>query len=130
MSTVNPMSAPNYRLPTPFVVVTARAVIWIVWLLGILLWAPRVENVFQRLGVRLPTSASFVIALTHGLVPLGLLLVLVFIALDGTITYRLHQVRVRGLWSSFMTIAPLAAIFLTALALSEPMLRVLDALTR
>lgn len=127
MSTIPSVPAVSHQLPRLALVVTARAVLWIAWLLGLLLWVPRVENVFQRLHVRLPSSAAFVVSLTHGLVPAALLVVLFFIALDATVSYRL---RPRALWSGFMTIAPIAAIILTAVAVSTPMLRVLEALSQ
>jgi type II secretory pathway component PulF len=100
------------------------------WFLGLLLWVPRVESVFQRLNVKLPSSAEFVVAMTHGEVPFALLLSVVFIILDWSVSSRLRRAGVRAMWSSLMTLAPIAAITLTALALSRPMLLVLEALTK
>ncbi len=110
-------------------VVAARAVLWTAWLLGILLWVPRVEVILQRFGLRLPSSTAFVFSLTHGLIPVGLILVLVLIALDGSISYRLRQNPGRALWWAIMTIAPIAAIILTAIAVGRPMLLVLEHIT-
>ena len=129
MSTIPSMPTAFHPQPRLALVVAARAALWIAWLLGILMWVPRVENVFQRLQVRLPSSTAFVVALTHGLIPAALLVVLFFIALDGTVSYRLRRMPPRTLWSGFMTIAPLAAIILTAIAVNWPMLRVLEAIT-
>jgi type II secretory pathway component PulF len=100
------------------------------WFLGLLLWVPRVESVFQRLNVKLPSSAELVIASTHGGVPLALLLAAAFIILDLCVSSRLHRAGAKAMWSSLMTLAPIAAITLTALALSRPMLLVLEALSR
>ncbi len=130
MSTVPPISVGCHRLSALALVVTARAVLWFAWLVGLLLGMPRVENIFQRLGLRIPSSTNFVLSLTHGLVPAGLLLILVLIALDGSVSYRLRQNGVRPLWSSLMTIAPIAAIILTAIAVGRPMLLVLEHITK
>lgn len=130
MSTIPSMPTASHQLPRLALVVAARAAIWVAWLLGVFMWVPRVENVFQRLNVRLPSGAALVVALTHGLVPLGLLVVLVFIALDGSVSLRLRRRGGRTLWSGLMTIAPIAAIFLTSLAVARPMLLILEHITK
>lgn len=113
----------------PALVVATRAVLWLAWLLGLLLWVPRVERVIQLYNVKMPSSAELVVALTHGLVPFGLIVALAFIILDGSITYRLRRAGTRIAWSGLMTLAPVAAIILTAVALSLPLLMILEALS-
>lgn len=130
MSSILSMTTSSHQLPRIFLVLMARAILWVAWLLGLLMWVPRVENVFQRLNLRPGSSAQFVISLTHGLVPLGLLLVLAFIALDGAVSYRLHRVIARALWSGLMTIAPIAVMILTAIVISRPMLLALEFITK
>ncbi len=130
MSTVSTLPAAPQRIPALVLVVTARAALWIAWLLGLLMWAPRVENVFQRFGLRIPSSAASVVGLTHGLIPFGVLLVLVLITLDGTVSYRLRQSGNRALWSCLMTLVLFATIILTAVSLSRGMLLLLEALDK
>jgi type II secretory pathway component PulF len=130
MSSVSTIPAAPQRMPALVLVVAARAALWIAWLLGLLIWAPRVENVFQRFGLRIPSSASPVVALTHGLIPFGVLLVLVLITLDGTVSYGLRQSGNRALWSRLMTVVLLATISLTAVDLSRAMLLLLEALDK
>jgi type II secretory pathway component PulF len=130
MSTVPSMTTASHRLPWLALVVAARSVLWVAWLSGVLLWAPRVENVLRRMNLRANSSAEFVFTLAHGLVPLGLLAVLVIIALDGTVSYRLRRMVTGTLWSALMTIAPVVAMILTALAVSRPMLLVLENITK
>jgi type II secretory pathway component PulF len=108
--------------------VATRAVLWLAWLSALLLWVPRVESVLRNYNVQMPSSAQLVVALTHGLVPFGLVVALGFIVLDGSVTYRLRRAGMRALWSGLMTLAPIAAIIFTAVALSLPMLMILEAL--
>jgi hypothetical protein len=128
MSTVPLMTAPLNHLPRLVLVVAARAVLWIAWLSGVLLWAPRVENALRRMNLRANSSAEFVFSLTHHL-PLGLLAVLTVITLDGSGSYLLRRTVAQTLWSALMTIAPIAAIILTVIEVSRPMLRVLEYIT-
>lgn len=130
MSTASPMSASSHRLPASVLAVVPHALLWAAWLLGLLLWVPRVERVLRNINIKLPSSTAFVVALTHGVVPLGVLLALVFIVLDSTVYYRLRRPSIRALWSRLMTVAPLAAIILTAVAVSYPMLLVLEGITK
>lgn len=130
MSTVPTLVATPTRLPALALVITTRAALWIAWLLGILTWVPRIENVFQRFGLRLPSSTAIVVALTHGLVPLGMFVVLVFITLDGSVSYRLRRSGIRTLWSKLMTLVLFATIILTAVNLSRAMLLLLEALDK
>ena len=130
MSTVPSLSASTHRLPALVLVVAARAILWLAWLSFLLLWVPRVERVVGLYNVKMPRSAELVVALTHGLVPFGLFVALAFIVLDGSITYRLRRAGARAMWSGLMTLAPFAAIILTAVALSIPMLMILEALSK
>ncbi len=126
MSTVPSLSDSSNRLSALVYIVAARAVLWIAWLVGVLLWAPRVENVLHRLNVALPSSMKFVVVLTHGPIPNGLIVVVDIIVLDAIISYRLRRSGARALWSGLMNLAPFAAIILTVLAVGRPMLLVLE----
>ena len=130
MSTVSTLPVLPNRMSALFLVVATRAALWIAWLLGLFMWAPRVENVFLRFGLRLPSSAASVVALTHGLLPFGVFLVLILITLDGTVSYRLRQSGKRVLWSRLMTLVLFATIILTAVDLSRAMLLLLEALDK
>jgi type II secretory pathway component PulF len=110
--------------------VVARAVLWIAWLLGLFLWVPRVESVFRSFNVKLPSSSELVFTLTHGVIPIGFILALGFIVLDGSVMYRLRRAGTRTVWSSLLTLAPIAAIIFTAGALIIPMLYILEGLSK
>jgi hypothetical protein len=112
-----------------FLVVAARAILWIAWFVGLVLWMPRIERVFMRFNVVLPFR-QFMRSLTHGEVPLALLLSVVFIILDWSVSSRLRGAGAMAIWSGLMTLAPLTAIILTALALSRSMLFLLDIISR
>lgn len=129
MSTAPSLSAASQRLPSPVLAVTARTLVWIAWLMGLFIWVPRVENVFQRLNIVLPSSVKL-FAKIHGEVPFPFILAAVFILLDWTVSPRLHRPGARALWSGLMTLAPFAAIILTTLALSRSMLAVLEIIAR
>lgn len=131
MNTISTAPNPSNRLPAPtFLVVAARAFLWIAWLLGLLLWVPRVERVFQNMNLKPPSTTELVMVLTHGTVPVGLLLVLVFVLLDGAVYYRLRRPVVRALWSGVMTVLPVIAMLFSAVAVSQPMDRVLEVLSQ
>jgi hypothetical protein len=125
MSTISPTPYASRRLPETFFVVALHALLWAAWLVGILLWVPRVEQVLRNFNMK-SQSIVVMMALTHGMVPLGLLVVLFFIIADGTVAYRLRRSGVRALWSGLMTLAPVAAILVTVVAVSLPMLRLLE----
>jgi hypothetical protein len=107
-------------------VVAARAFLWIAWFLGLVLCVPRIESVFRCFNCKLPSTAELLVAATHGEVPLALLLTMAFIILDWSVSSRLRRTGTMAIWSSLMTLAPLAAIILSALVLSRPMLRLLE----
>jgi hypothetical protein len=69
-------------------------------------------------------------SLTQGECPLALLLSVVFIILDWSVSSRLRGVGAMAVWSALMTLAPLTAIILTALALSRQMFVLLDIISR
>jgi type II secretory pathway component PulF len=126
MSTIPSTANSSSRSPATILVVALHALFWTAWLAGLLLWVPRVERVFRDFNVKPPLMAELAITLTHGIVPLGLLLVLLFVLADGTVAYRLRRSGARALWSGLMTIAPVAAIIVTALALILPMVQLLE----
>jgi hypothetical protein len=126
VSTIAPSPYSSNRLPATFLVVAMHALLWTAWLVGLLLWVPRVERVLRDFNIKPPLIVELAINLTHGIVPLGLLLVLLFVLVDGTVAYRLRRSGVRALWSGLMTIAPVAAIIVTALALILPMVQLLE----
>lgn len=130
MSTAPSLSSAPNRIPALVLVVATRAILWLAWLSALLLWVPRVERVIRLYNVKMPSSAELVVELTHGLVPFGLFVALGFIVLDASITYRLRRAGTRALWSGLMTLAPVAAIILTAVALSLPMIMILEALSK
>jgi len=130
MSTASSLSAAPNRQLSLALGAAARAALWIAWLLTLLFWVPRVERVIRLYNVKMPSSAELVVALSHGLVPFGLFVALAFIALDGSITYRLRRAGTRSLWSGLMTFAPVAAIIFTTVALSQPLLLILEALSK
>jgi hypothetical protein len=116
-------------LPETFFVVALHALLWAAWLVGILLWVPRVDQVLRNFNEK-PRSIALVMALTHGMVPFGLLVVLFFIIVDGTVAYRLRRSGVRALWWGLMTLAPVAVIIVTAVAVSDPMLWLLELISK
>ena len=130
MSAISPLSAESNRWLTTFHAVAIHTLLWIVWLLGLLLWVPRVERLFRNLNIKAPSMTELVLTLLHGAVPLGLLLALVFILLDGTVYYRLRRSDTRAVWSDLMTAVPIVAIIVTSVAIHLPMVQLLEALSR
>jgi hypothetical protein len=126
MSTSPTLSAGSHPLPTLFLVVAARALLWFAWFVGLVLWAPRIESVFRGYNCRLPSSAELLVAATHGEVPIALLLSVTFIILDWSVSSRLRRAGTMAIWPSLMTLAPLALITLSVLAFTRPMLRLLE----
>jgi type II secretory pathway component PulF len=130
MNTAPSLSIRSNQLSVLVLVVATRAILWLAWLLGLFLWVPRVESVFRLYNVQMPSAAQLVVALTHGLLPFGVVFVLGFILLDGSVMYRLRRAGTRAIWSSLMTLAPVAAVIFSAVALCLPMLMILEALSK
>ncbi len=118
----------TYR--TTVLLVAAHAALWVVWLLGLFFFVPRCERIFRDLGMKLPSMTELVISLTHGIVPFALLVVLTFLVIDGAVYSRLRKMGGRVLWSSLMTVLPVIAILLTAVAVWEPTIKVLEGITK
>lgn len=130
MSTLSPTPSASKRSLATFLVVAAHAFLWFAWLLGLLLWVPRVERLLHKMNLKLPSATELVTVLTHGIVPLGVLLAIVFVLLDMAVYYRIRRPIARTLWSGLMTVMPVVAILFSAMALIQPMVLVLEAISR
>ncbi|HTU16771.1 MAG TPA: hypothetical protein VMG10_01810 [Gemmataceae bacterium] len=105
-----------------------HATLWGLWLLGLFTYAPRYESMYHKVNLKLPTMSELVLSLTHGWIPAALLLVLIFVAVDSAVSYRLRGVLAKELWSGFMTVAPVVVILLTCVAVCLPSVKVVEAL--
>jgi type II secretory pathway component PulF len=112
------------------IVIAAHGALWGTWLLGLFWFVPRCERIFRNYNLKLPSLTELVMALTHGVVPLALLVVLVFVLVDGAVYSRLRRLGARVLWSGLMTVAPVFAIILTAVAICDPSMKLLEGLSR
>lgn len=110
--------------------VALHTLLWGIWILGLFRFGPHYESMYRKINLRLPTMTEFVLSLTHGFIPAALLLVLIFVVIDGAVSYRLRRSLTQTLWSGLMTVAPVAAIVLTCVALCIPALKVLEGLVQ
>jgi type II secretory pathway component PulF len=112
------------------IVIAAHAALWGAWLLGLFWFVPRCERIFRNYNLKVPSLTELVMALTHGVVPLALLVVLGFVIVDGAVYSRLRRLETRALWSGLMTVAPVFAIIVTAVTICETSMKLLEGLSR
>jgi type II secretory pathway component PulF len=120
------LDQPRYVSMKPLLVVAAHSVLWGVWLLVLFSFAPRYENMYRRINLRLPEMSEMVLSLAHGFIPSALLLVLFFVAIDGAVYYRLRQAIAQRVWSGLMTGTAIAVIFMTVVAICLPALKLVE----
>ena len=114
----------------PLLIVAAHAFLWGIWLWGLFAIAPRYESMYRKLGLRLPELSEFVLSLTHGFIPAALFLVLIFVALDSAVYYRIRRAVAEKIWSGLMTFVPVTAILITCMAVCLPALKVVEGLSK
>ncbi len=130
MSTISSSPYASRRLPETFFVIALHALLWAAWLVGLLLWVPRVERILRNYNMKAPSATELVMSSTHGIVPDGLLLMLAVLIADGIVYYRLRRSGAQALWSGLMTLTPVAVIIFSAFAISMPLVLMLEALSR
>lgn len=129
-SAIQPFDHPRNFDRKLLIPVAIHAALWSIWLWELFRFAPHYESIYRNIGMRLPDLSAFVLSLTHGAIPSALLLVLIFVALDGAVSYRLRQSRAAKLWSGLMTAAAVTAILFTSVAISLPALKIVEGLAK
>jgi type II secretory pathway component PulF len=136
MSSITPTTDVSKRLPTTILVVAIHSLLWITWLLGLLMWAPRAERIFRNFNMRVPGITELVLSLSR-FVSIYLLFagigLCLFLGADGLIYYRLRSSARRfrsELWSLVMILLPALVIVGTAIGLLNPLIWMLEALSR
>lgn len=129
-SAIQPFDRPRTFDRKLLITLAIHAALWGIWLLELFRFAPYYENIYQNLGMRLPQLSAFVLSLTRGSIPSALLLAVIFVTLDIAVSYRLRRSASERLWARLMTIAPVAAILLTGVAICLPALKIVEALAR
>lgn len=121
--------------PRPFdtrtlITVVLHTILWSLWLVGLFTFAPYYESMYRKINLKLPEISEQVLSLTHGWIPSALLLVLIFVAIDSAVSYRLRRAIAKQMWSAFMTVVPVVAILVTCVAIFLPAAKLLEALVR
>lgn len=129
-SATQPFDQPRNFDRKLLITVAIHATLWAIWLLELFRFAPYYESIYRNLNMRLPQLSEFVLSLTHGFIPSALSLVLIFVALDSAVSYRLRRSIAEKLWSALMMIAPVTAILLTSVAICLPAVKIVEALAR
>jgi type II secretory pathway component PulF len=129
-NSIESLSHPRSFSRKPLLIVAAHAFLWGIWLWGLLAFAPRYESMYRKMNLRLPIFSEFVLSLTHGFIPAGLLLVFLIVALDSAVYYRLRRSVTEKLWSGLMTFVPVTAILMTCAAVCLPALKIVEALSK
>ncbi|HEY7427961.1 MAG TPA: hypothetical protein VH682_27255 [Gemmataceae bacterium] len=125
-----PIDHPRTFSMQPLLTVAAHAILWGLWMLLLFAFVPRCESIFRKVNLKLPTATELVLSLTHGFIPSALLLVLIFLAIDGAVYSRLRRSVAQKLWSGLMTVVPVVVIILTCVAICIPSLKVLEGLAK
>jgi hypothetical protein len=89
-----------------------------------------VEQLLRNYNMKAPSATELMMALTHGIVPVGLLLMLAVLITDGVVYHRLRRSSAQALWSGLMTLAPVVVIIFSAVVLSHPLVLMLEALSK
>jgi type II secretory pathway component PulF len=107
--------------------VVIHGILWVPFLHAMLLWMPRLKNMFADFGMKLPLLTEWSIDLSDLMVecwPIIIVLWLVFLAVDGYVSYLLYRTPgfrwAYWLWFTFLAVVPLCAGYLVAFGILEP----------
>jgi len=110
--------------------VVLHTILWSLWLVGLFTFAPYYESLYRKVNLKLPEMSEVILSLTHGFIPSALLLVLILVAIDGAVSYRLRRAIAKQVWSGFITVAAVVVMLLTCVAILLPSAKALEAFVR
>jgi hypothetical protein len=144
LAPLQPRAVPNLRqdpsaglLSATILSVFFHALMWLPFLLCLLLVVPKFKKIFEDFQMKLPLATETLITLSDialGLwffLPLPLMLLL---ALDGAIVYALRRrsstAILAWLWSALWLMAAMAAMGVVVVALFQPLLLLMEGLSK
>ncbi len=117
--------------------VVIHGALWIGLVTVLLRIVPRYKRVYADFGMKLPLLTEWLIDISDLMLefwPLLIVVMAVFLALNGGISFLLYSYRslrwAYWLWFTFMALLPLGAGFLVALGIWEPLTELYEGLSK